>query len=131
MFRDNLPHRVSIYRKVGFEDYDFTDSEEGAGTDDWVLIALDARARFEPEDTPMQRRSDGIADIGEHKFYVEGTTDIQNADRVLWVNSESGMDFLEVLQVVYIRDRFNRIHHKEIKCSHIDWTPPVSMILAS
>jgi hypothetical protein len=124
MFTDILPHRVNVYRLQDIGSYDFTGSTEGEVTEVWGLTAVDVKARFEPEDTPFQRRADGIADIGTHTFYTESTVDIVNADRVYRALGEGGPEFFSVQMVKPIRDSNNILHHKEIHCTHIDWEAP-------
>jgi hypothetical protein len=125
MIQDFFCHICNIYRLGGFAHYNASESEEGEVTEEWGIIALDVPCRFEPEDTAFQRRSDGIVDTGYHTVFMGKNADIQNADRIYWAASEFGTAFYEVRAVMPKRDRFNRMHHKEIRLDHIDWTPPV------
>jgi hypothetical protein len=125
LIEDLFNTAVDIYRLQGFTGYDFSGSSEGEVTEDWGIIALGVPARLEPEDTPFRRAADGIADTGTHDFYVGPNVDIQNGDRAYRAVGEAGPDFFEVTAVVYRRDFKDQLHHREIKCTHIDWVAPL------
>jgi hypothetical protein len=126
LIRDLFPHSCDVYRLQGFSDTDFSSTSEGEVTETWGIVALNVPCRFEPEDGTFQRRSDGAVDIGDHQFFVDPDVDIRNADRVYRAEGEIGADFFSVVGVTYRRDMHDKLHHKEIRCAHIDWATPSS-----
>lgn len=129
MIQDFFLHRCDTYRIQGFGNYDFSPSSEGEVTEVWGIVALDIPSRFEPEDGAFQRRADGVVDVGDHKLFVGPEVNIQNADRVYRALGEIGPDFYEVTAVSYIRDMHDQLHHKEVRCSHIDWVAPTETVM--
>jgi hypothetical protein len=129
LIQDFFRHKCDIYRVQGFTNYDYSGATEGEITETWGIVSLDVACRFEPEDGAFQRRSDGVADIGDHEFFVGPEVDIQNADRVYRALGELGPDFFEVTAVTFTRDFHDRLHHKEVRLGHIDWSMPETAML--
>jgi len=127
---DYFNEKITVYRVLGIKNYDFSTSDEGEIKEVWRVVrqlygSHVKDARFEPEDTPTTRKDYGLADIGNHLFFVRADTNIQNGDRIYRPEGETGVDFFNVMMVKPIRDFMHKIHHKEIHCEHIDWIAPV------
>ena len=125
MIEDMFIHRCNVYRLMDFVDYDFTGAAEGEVDETWGITTLNAPSMFEPEDTSMQRRSDGVVDIGTHLVFMDKSTIVQNGDRIYWAASEGGAAYYNVKMVKPIRDMHYALHHYEVHLEHIDWIAPV------
>lgn len=130
MIEDLFINTATVYRLMGFTNYDFSQNEEGEGEveEAWGITTLDAPCRFEPEDASMQRRSDGVVDIGTHLVFMDKSTVVQNGDRIYWAASEGGPAYYVVKMVKPIRDIHAVLHHYEVRLEHIDWIPPTSVL---
>lgn len=106
----------NIYRLTGYTDHDFSLSEEGEVSEEWVLISSSTPCRYNINTKIVNRRPDGMVDSVRRNFFVENNVDIMNGDRVS-VNS----DFYKVIGVEPIYDMFNEIHHYECVIELIDW----------
>lgn len=125
MFKDNLMHRCVIYRLQDVVGYDFSASTEGEVVETWGIVETNVRCLFEWEDTPFQRRADGIVEVGNHMVYLEDSVDVQNADRIYRPEGDNGPEYYQVRRVETPKDIFCKTLHKEVTLDHIDWVVPV------